>query len=162
MMVELDFNPQVGEQVQVAASAAPDDLYEIVDRHTSPSGELMLKLRRLRDGKLIDKISPILVDYPMDERIRRELKSTLSHCESLPEDFQERTYGVQWDEMYDGAPRIMVSFYLKPDVVPSLEKARVWNDFYAQLREKLQPLMDSGIWLQFAAKEDRSTQRAAS
>jgi hypothetical protein len=160
-MVELEFNPQVGEQVQVAGSAAPDDLYEIVDRHTSAAGEFSLKLRRVRDGKLIDRISPIFVDYPMDERIRRELKGILSHCETLPEDFQERCYEVKWDEMYDGSPRIMVSFYLKPDVAPSLEKARAWNDFYAQLRERLQPLMDSGIWLQFAAKEDRSVVSAA-
>jgi hypothetical protein len=161
-MVELDFNPQVGEQVQVAVSTAPDDLYEIVDRHTSAAGESLLKLRRLRDGKLIDKISPILVDYPMDERIRRELKRILSDCESLPEDFQEQCYEVKWDEMYDGTPRIMVSFYLKPDVASSLEKARAWNDFYAWLRERLQPLMDSGVWLQFAAREDRSALRAAS
>jgi hypothetical protein len=161
-MVELEFNPQVGEKVQVAGSAAQDDLYEIVDRHTSAAGVFSLKLRRVRDGKLIDRISPILVDYPMDERIRRELKSILSHCETLPDDFQERVYEVKWDEMYDGSPRIMVSFYLKPDVAPSSEKARVWSDFYAQLREKLQPLMDSGTWLQFAAKEDRSALRAAS
>jgi hypothetical protein len=146
----------------VALSAAPDELYEIVDRRENLAGEPLLKLRRLRDGKLIDKVPPILVDYPMDERIRRELKSILSHCESLPEDFQERCYEVQWDEMYDGTPRIMVFFYLQPEVVPSLEKAHAWNDFYAQLRERLQPLMDSGIWLQFAAKEDRSAKRAVS
>jgi hypothetical protein len=161
-MAELEFNPQKGEQVQVVLSAAPDDLYEIVDRHENLAGEPLLKLRRLRDGKLVDKVSPILVDYPMDERIRRELKSILSHCETLPEDFQERCYEVKWDEMYDGTPRIMVSFYLKTDVFPSPEKARAWNDFYAQLRERLQPLMDSGIWLQFATKEDRSALSAAS
>jgi hypothetical protein len=160
-MVELDFNPQIGEQVQVAASTAPDDLYEIVDRHTSAAGEFLLKLRRLRDGKLIDKISPILVDYPTDERIRRELRNILAHCETFPEDFQAGRSDVKWEAMYDGTPRIMVYFHLKPDVVPSLEKARAWNDFYAQLREKLQPLMDSDTWLQFAAKEDRSALSAA-
>jgi hypothetical protein len=63
--------------------------------------------------------------------------------------------------MYDETPRIMVYFHLKPEVVPSPAKARIWSDFYAQLREKLQPLMDSGTWLQFAAKEDRSALRAA-
>jgi hypothetical protein len=159
-MVELEFNPQVGEQVQVTLSAAPDDLYEVVDRHENLAGELLLKLRRLRDGKLIDKVSPILVDYPMDERIRRELKRILHHLDSFPEDFQER-FEVKWDEMYDGTPRIAVSFYIKPDALPSMEKARAWNDFYSQVRERLQPMMDSGIWLQVAAKEDRSALRAA-
>jgi hypothetical protein len=51
---------------------------------------------------------------------------------------------------------------LKPEVVPSVTKARVWSNFYALLREKLQPLMDSDTWLQFAAKEDRSVLSAAS
>jgi hypothetical protein len=64
--------------------------------------------------------------------------------------------------MYDGTPRIMVYFHLKPEVVPSPARARIWSIFYAMLQEKLQPLMDSGIWLQFAAKEERSAQRVAS
>jgi hypothetical protein len=64
--------------------------------------------------------------------------------------------------MYDGTPRIMVNFHLKPEVVPSPAKARVWSNFYAPLREKLQSLVDSGTWLQFAAKEYRSVLRAAS
>jgi hypothetical protein len=160
-MVGLEFNPQVGERVQVSLSAAPDDLYEIIDRHENLAGELLLKLKRLRDGKLIDKVSPILVDYPMDERIRRELTSILSGLESLPEDLQEGRFEVKRAEMYDGTASIVVTFYLKPDAVPSMETARAWNDFNAQLRERLQPLMDSGIWLQFAAKEDRSALRAA-
>ncbi len=158
-MVELDFNPQVGERVQDPRS---NDLFEIVDRHMSTAAGLVLKLRRLRDGMLFDNISPLWVDYPNDERVRRELRKILPKCDSLPQDFQEGMFEVEWDEMYDGSPRIMVYFHLKPEVAPSVAKARVWSDFYAQLREKLQPLMDSDTWLQFAAKEDRSALRAVS
>jgi hypothetical protein len=158
-VIELDFNPQVGEKVEVFKY---EGLFEILDRHTSAGGELLLKLRGLQNGRLLENVSPIVVDYPADERIRRELKKILAHCDSFPEDFQEGRFDVKWDPMYDGTPRIMVYFYLKPEVIPSVAKARVWSDFYAPLREELQPLMDLGTWLQFAAKEDRSAQRAAS
>ncbi len=158
-MVELNFNPQVGEQVQDPRS---NDLYEIVDRHISTAAGLVLKLRRLRDGRLLDNISPLWVDYPIDERVRRELKEILPKCNSIPQDFQEGRFDVERDPMYDGTPRIMVYFHLKPEVTPSIAKARVWSDFYAQLREQLQPLMDSDTWLQFTAKEDRSVLSAVS
>ena len=158
-MVELDFNPQVGEQVKVFPHYY---LFEIVDRHTNIAGELLLKLRRLQDGKIFENVPPIVVDYPADERVRRELRNILAHCESFPEDFQAGRFDVKWDDMYDGTPRIMVYFHLKPEVVPSPARARIWSIFYAMLHEKLQPLMDSGIWLQFAAKEERSAQRVAS
>jgi hypothetical protein len=123
---------------------------------------LLLKLRRLQDGKIFENVPPIVVDYPADERVRRELRNILAHCESFPEDFQEGRFDVERYPMYDGSPRTMVYFYLKPEVVPSVTKARVWSNFYALLREKLQPLMDSDTWLQFAAKEDRSVLSAAS
>jgi hypothetical protein len=157
-MVELEFNPQVGEQVKVFKY---DELFEILDRHASADGQLALKLRGLQSGRLLENVHHILVDYPTDERVRRELRNILAHGESLPEDFQEGRFDVKWEEMYDGTPRIMVYFYLKPEVAPSVAKARVRSDLYARLREKLQPLMDSETWLQFAAKEDRSAVRAA-
>jgi hypothetical protein len=158
-MVELDFNPQVGEQVKVFKY---DELFEILDRHKGVDGQLLLKLRGLQSGRLLENVNHILVDYPTDERIRLELEKILAKSDSLPEDFQQEPQPeVKWDPMYDGTPRIMVYFHLKPGVAPSPAKARIWSNFYAQLREKLQPLMDSGTWLQFAAKEDRSTLRAA-
>jgi hypothetical protein len=159
-MVELDFNPRVGELVEVVKH---DGLFEVLDRHASADGQLVLKLRGLRDGRLLENIHQLFVDYPADERIRRELEKILAKSDSMPEDFQQESQPeVKWDPMYDGTPRIMVYFHLKPGVAPSVTKARIWSDFYAPLREKLQPLMDSGIWLQFAAKEDRSALRAAS
>jgi hypothetical protein len=161
-MVELDFNPQAGERVQRSGSLATDELYEIVDRHANAAGEFLLKLKRVRDGKLFDNISPLAIDYPADERVRRELKNILAHFESLPDDFQEGRFDVKWDEMYDETPRIMVYFYLKPEVIPSVAKARIWTDFYAKLQERLEPLTDAGTWLQFTAREDRSALSAAS
>ncbi len=158
-MVELDFNPQVGEQVE---NSWDHSLFEVLGRHTSALGEVLLKLRRLQDGSVFENIPSILFLYPTDVRVRREIMNFLAHCESFPEDFQEGRFDVERDPMYDGSPRTMIYFYLKPEVVPSVSKARVWSNFYALLREKLQPLMDSDTWLQFAAKEDRSVLRAAS
>jgi len=158
-MIELSFNPQVGERVQVFPSSA---LFEIVDRHASAAGELLLTLRRLQDGKLFEKISPIVVDYPSDERVRRELRKIVAQCDWWPEDFQEQRFDVKSDEMYDGTPRIMVYFHLKPGAVPSVPKARIWNNFYAKLQERLQPLVDGGTWLQFTTKEERSALSVAS
>jgi hypothetical protein len=157
-MVELDFNPQVGERVEVRGF---DGLFEVLDRRANTDGQLLLKLRGLEDGRLLDNIHHLFVDYPADERIRRELRNILAHCKFFPEDLQKGRFDVKWDPMYDGTPRIMVYFHLKPEVVPSVAKARVWSDFYAQLREKIQPLMDSDTFLQFAAKEDRGALRAA-
>jgi hypothetical protein len=157
-MVELDFNPQVGECVEVFKH---DGLFEVLNVQPSSAGPV-LKLRGLQDGRLLDNIHHLFVSYPADERVRRELRNALAHCESFPADFQEGRFDVKWDPMYDGTPRIMVYFLLKPEVAPSVAKARVWSSFYALLRERLQPLMDSGTWLQFAAKEDRSALRAAS
>ena len=160
-MIELDFNPQVGERVEVLGH---EGLFEILDIQPSTNGipGPEFKLRELQSGRLFDNIHHLLVRYPTDVSIRRELEKTLAHCNSLPEDFQEGRFDVEWEPMYDGTPRIMVYFHAKPEVVPSPEKARIWSNFYATLREKLQPLMDSKTWLQFAAKEERSALRAAS
>ena len=158
-MIELNFNPQVGEQVQVFPN---NDLYEILDRHANSAGDLRLKLRGIRDGKLLANVDPILVDYPPEERVRRELRRMASCGEEWPEDFQQGRFDVNSVEMYDGTPRIMVCFHLNPDVVPSVSKARTWNEFYGKLQEKLEPLVDSGIWLQFTAREARNELSAAS
>jgi len=158
-MVEVNFNPQVGERVQMFPH---NDLYEILDRHANPAGELRLKLRGIRDGRLLDNVDPMLVDYPPEERIRRELRRMSARRDDWPKDFQGGRFEVKWDEMYDGTPRIMVYFHLKPEVVPSVSKARIWNEFYGKLQEKLEPLVDSGIWLQFTAREARDELSAAS
>jgi hypothetical protein len=158
-MVELDFNPQVGEQVEILGN---DDLFEVLGRQASADGQLYLKLRRLRDGRLLGHIHHLSVDYPIDEQIRRKLPDFLAQCKKFPEDFQTNRFDVNREEMFDGTPRIMIYFHLKPEITPSPEKARVWNDFYSLLRESLQSEMGSGTWIQFTAKEDRSAQRAAS
>lgn len=158
-MVELDINPQVGERVEVRGYDGP---FEVLDRHPGPDGQLLLKLRGLRDGRLLESIHHLFVDYPAEERVRRGLERILAHGGSWPEDFQEGRFDVKSDEMYDGTPRIMVYFHLKPEVVASVSRARFWNDFYAKLHEQIQPLMDSGVWLQFSAKEERSALSAAS
>lgn len=158
-MVELEFNPQVGDKVEVQGY---NELFEILEKQACSDGQTYLKLRGLTDGRMLDHVHQhLFVDYPNDERVRRELKKILTRCKFLPEDFLEDEFEVKRDPMYDGTPRIMVYFHLKPGIVPSDAKTRVWSDFYDQISEKLQSLMDSDTWLQFAAKEDRSALSAA-
>jgi hypothetical protein len=158
-MIELDFNPQIGEQVEILGQ---DDLYEVVGRQSSADGQIYLKLKRLKDGRLLGHIHHLSVDYPFDEQIRRKLPDILAQCRTIPEELQECRFDVKNEEMYDGTPRVMVYFYLKPEIVPSMEKARILNIFYSWLREQIQSEIGSGPWLQFATKEDRSVLLAAS
>jgi len=158
-MVELEFNPQVGEQVLFCPH---DGMFEIVDRHSNAAGELLLRLKKIPDGRIFENVPPLLVDYPPDERVRRALNKIASRSNEWPEDFQLRRFKVVSNEMYDGTPRVAVYFYLKPEVVPSPEKARVWNDFYRNLHAEIDPLMDSGIWLQFTTREERGELSVAS
>ncbi len=157
-MIELEYNPQIGEQVEILGR---DGLFEILDRFIGPEGNYMLRVRALRDGRLLD-VLPISTDYPSAERVRRALMKIAQGGKDWPEDFQAKQFDVITDKMYDDTPRIMVYFYLKPEATPSASRARIWNDFYAKLQEKLQPMVDSGIWLQFTAKEGRNALSVAS
>jgi hypothetical protein len=157
-MVELEFNPQVGDKVLVYPHEAK---FEIVDRHSSAAGELLLKLRRLPDGKIFENVPPILVDYPSDEKVRRALNKIASGSNDWPEEFQARRFKVVTNEMYDGTPRIVAYFYLRPEVAASPESARARNDFYRKLHSEIDPLVDSGVWLQFMTREERGELSAA-
>lgn len=169
-MVELDFNPQVGEQV---IGPPYGERYEVVGRRTDLAGEPLLTLRRLRDGVEIKDQPLDWLQYSPEDQVRRGLRKLLAASEDLPGDFEEGRFEVRTDSMYDGTPRVMVFFYLKPEVIPSPEKARVWNDFYGKLHSELDPLMDqapfylrddeqSRVWLQFMTRESRSPLSVAS
>ncbi len=162
-MVELDFNPQVGELVEVAPHEGRfEGLFEITGRHAGASG-LLLDLKRCKDGRIIKDVATIFVDYPQEERVRRAIHKMLSEPIGWPEDFQKGRFDMKAAPMYDGTPRTMVYFYLNPGVTPSLEKAHVWNEFFSELQRKLEPITDSKWdWIQFSAKEERDTQSAAS
>ncbi|HUH61396.1 MAG TPA: hypothetical protein VLZ50_00310 [Terracidiphilus sp.] len=162
-MVELDFNPQVGELVEVFPHEGRfEGLFEIIGRHVGALG-LLLDLKRCRDGRIVKDVATFLVDYPQEERIRRAIHKVLSDPLGWPEDFQRGRFDTKAEPMYDGTPRTMVYFYLNPGVKPSLEKARIWNEFYSKLQRTLEPITDADWdWIQFSAKEDRGAQVAAS
>jgi hypothetical protein len=158
-MVELEFNPQVGEVV----IGPPSDLsYEVVDRRTSAVGELLLNLRRLKDGAVFKNVSAIWFQYPLVDRIERAVRQLLLTRNDLPQDLQESRFKVAADTMFDGTPRIVVYFYVKPEATSTQENARMRNNFYQALQAEINPLMDDGVWLQFMTKEDRSALLAAS
>jgi len=164
-MVEY-FNPKVGELVEVFPHEGRfKGLFEVTNVYAGADpSTYLLDLKRTKDGRVEKGIPTYLVDYPREVRIRRSLETVLSG--SWPEDFQSGRFDLEFDEMYDGTPRMMVTFYLKPEAESSLEAARARNNFYSMVQEKFQPVMDDeypGRWLQFtAAKEERSALSAAS
>lgn len=169
-MVELEFDPQIGEQV-----IAPPygDRYEVVGRRKDIAGEPLLTLQRIRDGVEIKDQPLRWLQYSPEDQVRKALRKLLAASNELPTDLQESRFEVTTDSMYDGTPRVMVYFYLKPEVIPSQEKARVWNDFYRKLHAEIDPLMDqvpfylrddeqSRVWLQFMTRESGSPLSVAS
>jgi hypothetical protein len=166
-MVE-DFNPQVGELVEVFPHEGRfKGLFENTSIYAGADRvAFLLDLKRIKDGRVEKGIPTYLVDYPKEIRVRRALEKTLAESGSWPEDFQTGRFDLEFDEMYDGTPRMMVTFYLRSEAESSLETARARNNFYSMLQEKFQPVMDDeypGRWLQFAAaKEERSALSAAS
>ena len=162
--MDLDFTPQEGEQVEVLGYKGR---FMIQERTISKEdGHYRFKLVSPSAGLTLDGIRYPMMTYPPEEKVRKVLRQILPESGPWPEDFQVGEYDVKSDEMYDGTPRVMVYFHLKPDVIPSAEKARVWNSFFAELNRRFQFVdIDSGpqsTWLQFSAKEERSAQRAAS
>lgn len=163
-MIELEFDPQIGEEV-IGPGAQSDDRYEILDRTTSLLGETLLKVRRLSDGALFDRVPHILFRYPLKMQVRRAVSKILSQTNHLPQDLQEGRFEVVSDEMYDGTPKTVVYFYLKPDAASLPERVRARNDFYRRLQAEINPLLESGrdaSWLQFVTREARSALSAAS
>jgi hypothetical protein len=166
-MVEY-FNPKVGELVEVFPHEGRfKGLFEITNVYagTDPIA-FLLDLKRIKDGRVERGIPTYLVDYPREARVRRALEKTLADSGSWPEDLQIGRFDLEFDEMYDGTPRMMVTFYVKPEAESSLETARARNIFYSMIQEKFQPVMDDEYperWLQFTtAKEERSALSAAS
>jgi hypothetical protein len=158
-MVELEFNPQTRE---VVIGPPSDQSYEVVDRRTSAVGELLLDLKRLKDGAVFKNVSAIWFQYPLADRVERAVRQLLLTRKDFPRDLQEGRFKVATDTMFDGTPRIAVYFYVRPEAISTQENARVRNDFYSALQTEINPLMDEGVWLQFMTKEDRSALLAAS
>jgi hypothetical protein len=167
MMVESDFNPEKGELVEMFPyDGRFEGQFEIIDKYDHFAWGPLMDVKRLRDGRIVKGVETYLLRYPKEEQVRRAIRKVLTEFDRWPDDFQRDQFGLKFnlksDEMYDGTPRTMVYFYLKPEAVPSLDRARVWNNFYSQLEAKLEPYKDSS-WdgLQFSAKEERSALSAA-
>jgi hypothetical protein len=166
-MVEY-FNPKIGELVEVFPHEGRfKGLFEVTSVYAgSDPVAFLLDLKRVKDGRLEKGIPTYLVDYPKEVRVRRALEKVLADSGSWPDDFQPGRFDLEFDEMYDGTPRMMVTFYLKPEAETSLDESRARNSFYSSLQEKFQPVMDDeypGRWVQFrTAKETRGVLSAAS
>lgn len=162
-MIESDFDPQVGEEVEMFPyDGRFEGRFVIIDKHPSVWGPL-LDVKRVKDGRVVKGVETNLLDYPQEERVRRAVKRGLAELNSVPDDIQKDDYDIRSEEAFDGTPKTMVYFYLKPESKPTPEKARAWNNFFSKLEEKLEPLKDSK-WdrVQFAVKEKRRALIAAS
>jgi hypothetical protein len=161
----LDFTPQVDDQVEVFGHTGR---FVILDRKIGSDGNYRFKLKSLTAGYVLEDVTYGKLVYPPEERVRLALPRVLPECAPYPDDFQNGigAYDIKTDEMYDGTPRVSVYFHLKPDVVPSVQRARIWNDFFSRLDDRfrfvdIDPERRS-TWLQFTVKEGRSSLRAAS
>lgn len=161
--MDIDYTPEVDEEVEIFGYKGR---FVIKDRKIGSDGHYLFRLESLNTGQILDDILYPMMTYPPEEKVRKVLPQVIAQSGPLPEDFQAGEYDVKPDEMYDGTPRVMVYFHLKPDVIPSVEKARVWNNFFAKLSDRFRFVdIDSGrqsTWLQFATKEERSALRVAS
>jgi len=160
----LDLIPQKEEQVEVIGYKGR---FVVREHWIGADGHDLFRLDSLYPGLTLDEIRYPMMTYPPEEKVKKVLPQILPQCGPWPEDFEVYKYDVKSGEMYDGTPRVTVYFHLKPGVIPSVEKAHVWNNFYARLDKAFQFIdIDSGkqpaTWLKFAAKEDRSALRAAS
>jgi len=168
MMTESDFDPQEGELVEMFPyDGRFEGHFEIIRKYDHFAWGPLLDVKRLKDGRVVQGVETNLLRYPKEEQVRRAIRKVLPEFDSLPEDFQRDHFGVKFDvtsdEMYDGTPRTMVNFYLKPEAVSSLDRARAWNDFFSKLHRKIEPFADSSWdWVQFGTKEGRSTFSVAS
>lgn len=161
MRVQVDPTPVVGDRVGVFGHEGRFKILEC--RASGDVYGYRYKVRRERDGFLLEDVTYPMMEYPPEEKVRRALPQIIAQCGPIPGDFQAGAYEVKSDEMYDGTPRVMVYFHLRPGVAPSVEKARVWNDFFSKLNEEFEfSIGDVGSWIQFSVKEERSTLRAAS
>lgn len=161
MRVQVDPTPVKGDRVGVFGHEGRFEILEC--KASSDVYGYRYKVRRERDGFLLEDVTYPMMEYPPEEKVRRALPQIIAQCGPIPGDFQAGAYEVKSDEMYDGTPRVMVYFHLKPGVVPSVEKARDWNDFFSKLNEEFEfSIGDVGSWIQFSVKEERRTLRAAS
>jgi hypothetical protein len=169
----LDFTPQIDDQVEVFGYKGR---FAVRECKIGADGHCLFRLESSYPGMTLDDIRYPMMTYPPEEKVRKALSQILPECGQWPEDFQVGKYDVKSDAMYDGTPRVTVYFYLKPDAIPSPEKARAWNNFYLKLNDAFRFVdIDSGAcrlwdvdpgnlstWLQFSTKEERSVQSAAS
>lgn len=162
--MDIDYNtPLVGEQVEVFGYRGR---FVIKDRKIGADGQYIFRLESLNAGLTLDNIRYPMMTYPPEEKVRKMLPQIIDQSGPWPDDFQVGIYDVKSDEMYDGTPRVMVYFRLRPEVIPSVERARVWNNFYSRLNKGFQFVdidqKHQATWLQFSTKEDRSALRVAS
>jgi len=159
----VDFTPQAGDQVEVFGHSGEFEILAI----SVLEGHYRYKLARLADGAELDGITYPMLTYSDAEKVRKALPQILPECRPWPDDFQNGegaclpNYDIRSNEMYDGTPRVLVSFFLKPDAIHTPERARVRNEFFGKLHEQFQ-FIDIRAWLQFTAKEQRSVLSAAS
>jgi hypothetical protein len=167
-LIESDFNPEKGEWVAMFPyDGRFEGQFEVIDKYDHFAWGPLLDVKRLKDGRVVKGVETNLLRYPKEEQVRRAIRKVLTEFPAWPEDFQRDGSGLRFDlrsdEMYDGTPRTMVYFYVKPDASRSLDRARARNEFYSLLGAKLEPYRDSNWdWVQFMSKEEQGAVSVAS
>lgn len=164
MTVTLDFTPQRGDRVTVFGY---DGDFVIQEVNTGLDGHYRFRLASPAFGLELNDIRYAMLEYSDEARVSKVLPQILAESAPWPEDLQVvpgsglLRYQVKSDEMHDGTPTVIVSFFARPDVSPSFENAKVRVAFYDRLRSRFR-FIGLTSWLQFTTKEERSVLSAAS
>lgn len=160
-MPKFSLDPKVGEEVQALGRQGRFSILSVYPQG-SVSGLGTVDLQLLGTEYVDRQIPWSALIFPPERIIRRVLEE---HFETLnvqvPDEIQPGRFDVQLGETYDGEPKISISYYAKPDVTISLDKARKLNQFSSALQERIEPFAPNHM-LQVYVKEFRSLLSAAS
>jgi hypothetical protein len=163
--MKLDFEPSKGDHVAVIGYRGE---FEIKEIFVGADGHYHYRLTSAFSGlELDDVIYPWLV-YSDEERIRKVIPQILPEFAPWPVDLEKAPnaaslkYEISSGEMHDGSPKVIISFFARPDAHSSLARAKDRIVFYDKLRDRLLTLLDLEPWIEFNTKEERSLLSAAS
>ncbi len=160
----LDFTPQRGDRVRVYGY---DGDFIVQDVTIGTDGQYQFRLTSLAFGLELNDIRYPMLTSSDEAKVSKILPQILSESAPWPPDLQvdpatgRLRYEVHSDEMHDGTPTVIVSFFVNPEADASFQYAKARVAFYGRLRSRFR-FTSIGSLLQFITKEERSQLSAAS
>ncbi len=160
----LDFTPQRGDRVKVFGY---DGDFVIQEVTTAPDGQYRFRLTSLVFGLELDDVRYPMLTFSDEAKVSKFLPQIVGESAPWPADLQidpatgRLRYEVYADQMHDGTPTVIVSFFVNPEADASFQYAKARVAFYGRLRSQFRFIGIDSV-LQFITKEERSQLSAAS